>query len=134
MNNNFRLFPIGAEARFDEIHFGLNDRKIILRPALKNKARTESSEIWDTGDVKKDILWKNIGESRQNFLRTPSLALEVDDVGLHEDCASVAEGWHGFGREGDIRKLLNLHSEAFGCRLQKVSVSGRALRVQLEVF
>src|SRR5258707_10023908 len=80
------------------------------------------------------MLRKHVRESRENLFRPPALALEVDNVGLHKDRASIAKGRHGFGGEGDISKLFDLHAEAFSRRLQEVSVACGTLCVQLEVL
>ncbi len=45
--------------------------------------------------------------------RLPALALEVDDVRLHEHRAAVAELRERLGAEGDVGELLDLEAEAF---------------------
>ena len=103
-------------------------------PPCRTKREPSEARFGNAGDVEKDILRQHIGEPGKDLLRPPALALEVHDVGLHEDRAAISEGGHGLGGEGDIGEFLHLHAEAFGSRLQEVSVAGRALRVQLEVL
>ncbi len=134
VHDNLRHFALGAEARLDEIHFRLHHRQVVLGTALQNKARTQRSQVGDTGDVEKNVLWQHIGESGENLFRPPALALEIHNVRLHEDGAAIAKGGHRFGREGDIRKFFDLLAEAFRGRLQEVSVPRRALRIQLEIL
>src|SRR5437879_733611 len=134
MHDDLRLFAVGSEAGLDEVDLRFDHSEIVLCAALENKAATESGQIWNTRYVEEDVLRENVGEPCENLLGSPALALEVDDIGLHEDCASIAEGGHRFCGEGDVGKLFDLHSEAFGSGLQEVSVAGGTLRVQLEVF
>src|SRR5437879_2646655 len=122
MHDNLRLFAVSAEAGLDEVHLGFDHGEIVLRATLKDKARTEGGQIRNTGNVEEDILREHVCEARENLFRPPALALKVYDVGLHEDCAAIAKGWHGFGGESDISELFDLHAEAFSRRLQEVSV------------
>src|ERR1700733_10613361 len=134
VNDNFRLLAGGAEAVADEFEFGLQDREIIFRSTLQHKARAKRREVRNSGDVKENILRKHGGEAGENFFRAPSLALEVDDVRLHEDRAAIAENRHGLCGECEVGVLGHVEAEAFDGGLQKISIAGRALRVELEVF
>src|ERR1700722_1998400 len=134
VNDNLRYLALGAEARLDEVHLSLYHRQVVLRAALQNKARTQRSQIWNAGYVEKDILRQHICESGQDLFRTPPLALEVHNIGLHEDRAAIAERGHGLGSEGNIGKFLYLFAKTFRSRLQKVAVSRRALCIELEVL
>src|SRR6185369_2486350 len=60
--------------------------------------------------------------------------LEIDDVGLHEHRAAVAEHGHGRSREGQVGIFFHFQAEAFGGRLQEIAVAGRTLGVQLEIL
>src|SRR5438270_1153248 len=131
---DLRLFAIGSETGLDEINLGFDHGQVVLCAALEDEAAAERGQIRNTGYVEEDVLREHIGETCQNLFGPPALALEVDDVGLHEDRASIAKGRHGFGGEGDVGKLFHLHAKALCCRLQEVAVAGGTLRVQLEVF
>ena len=62
------------------------------------------------------------------------MTLEVDDVGLHEDRAAVAERGITLGGERDVGKLLDRIAEALRGGLQEVAVAGAALRVEFKVL
>ena len=62
------------------------------------------------------------------------MALEVDDVRLHEDSAAVAEARHRLRREGEAGVVADVVAKARRGALEEVAVAGRALGVELEVF
>ena len=134
VHDDFWLRASGAKAVADEIDLGLYDREIVLRSALQYESRTKRREIGNAGDVEEHILRQHRGQSGENLLRAPTLALKVDDIGLHEHRAAVAEHRHGLRREGEIGILRHVKAEALGGRLQEISIARRALRVQLEVL
>ena len=123
-----------AEARFDEIDLGLDGGEVVLRAALEDESVAERGQVRNLRDVQPDIFRQDVGEAGENFFRLPALALEIDDVGLHEDGAAVAEHGHGLGAEGQVGELGDVEAEAHGRRLQEVAVARRALGVELEVF
>src|SRR5690348_9322931 len=102
VHNDFRLFPRSTKTIADEIYFRLDDRKIILRPSLQHKTRPQCGKIGNAGDIKEHVLRKHRRESGKNFLRLPALALKVDNVGLHEDGASITEDRHGLSRKSQV--------------------------------
>src|SRR5580658_3020988 len=55
VHDNLRHFALGAEARLDEIYFGLYHRQVVLRAALENEARPQRSQIGDAGNVEEYI-------------------------------------------------------------------------------
>ena len=124
----------GAEAVADEIHFRLHDCEVILRSSLQHKARAEGRENGNAGNVEKYSLRRHGRESGENFFRAPTLALKIDNIGLHEYCAAISEHRHGFCRKSEVRVLRYIQAEAFHRQLQKISVAGGALRVELEIF
>src|ERR1035437_9234953 len=67
------------------------------------------------------------------FDATPNLTLEIDDVRLQEDCASITEGRHRLGSKGVLRIVLDRNAEALRGRLQKIAIAGRALCIELEI-
>ena len=103
-------------------------------PPCSTKREPSAARFGNAGDVEKDVLRQHSSEAGENLLRPPALTLEIHDVRLHEDRAAVAENGHGLGGEGEIGEFFHLHAEAFGGRLQEVSVARGALRVQLEIF
>jgi len=134
VNDDFGLLACRAETAADEIHFRLHDSQIVLRAALQHEARAQRRQVRDARNVEEDILGQHGGETGENFLRLPALALEVHDVRLHEHRASVAKHRHGLRVKSEVRKILYLQPESLGGRLQKVPVARGALRVQLEIL
>ena len=134
VDDDFRLDLGAAEVRADEVDFRLDRREVVLRPALKHEPRAELGQVRDTCHVEKDVLRQDRRQTGKDFLRRPSLPLEIDDVGLHEHRAAVAEHRHRRGRERAIGELLHRNAEGFGGRLQEVAVPRGTLRVQLEVL
>ena len=134
VHDDVGLDALAVEARFDEIDLRLHRRQVVLRAALQHEVRAEGRQVGDLRDVEPDVLRQHRGQAGHDLLRLPALALEIDDVGLHEDGAAVAEARHRLGAEGDVGVLLDLEAEAFGGGLQEVAVAGRALRVELEVL
>ena len=53
---------------------------------------------------------------------------------MHKDGTTVAENRHGLRGKGQIGVLLNAQSKAFRCGLQEISIAGRALGVEFEIF
>jgi hypothetical protein len=123
-----------AETRTDEVHFRLHHRHIVLRSALQYEARSEVGQVRDARDVEEHVLREHRRETRQDLVGAPSLPLEVHNVGLHEHGAAVAEHRHGLRAECAVRELLDRDAEHLRRGLQEVSVSGRALRVELEIL
>ena len=83
---------------------------------------------------RKMFFGRTAGQSGEDLFAAPALALEVDDVGLHEHRAAVAEDRHSLRGKRDVGILLDLVAQSFGRALQEVSIARRALRVELEVF
>src|SRR5262249_45169860 len=134
VHGDARLNVFAFESRFDEIHLRLDGGEVMLRAALQNEVRAERRDVRNLRDVEPDVFRQHGGEARHDLFRLPSLALEIDDVRLHEDRAAVAEGRHRLRAESDVGVIFDLHPEAFGGGLQEVAVARRALRVQLEVL
>ena len=134
VNDDFGPLARGPETRVDEVHLGFHNSEVILRAALQDEARTEIGQVRDAGDIEENVLREDRGEPGKDLLGAPALALEVDDVGLHEDSAAVAEYRHRLSPEGLVGELLDGNPNIFRCRLEEVAVPGRTLRVQLEVF
>src|SRR5262249_19585935 len=134
VHDDFRLFTGGPETVADEIHFGLHHRQIILRAALQHKTRTQRRKVGYAGDVQENILGQHRGQAGQNLLGLPALALEVHDVGLHENRAAIAEDRHSLRGECQISELVYAEAETFGGGLQEVSIAGRTLGIELEVL
>src|SRR5262249_5108748 len=125
---------VAAEVRLHEIDFGLHRRKVLLRAALQDESLAQLCQIGNAGYVQEDVLGQNCRESSQNFLSRPTLALEVDDVRLHEDRAAIPKDGHLISRKGDVGVFVNLDSERFRGRLQEIAVAGGTLRIEFEIF
>ena len=134
VHDDFGTVIDAVEVRANEVDFRLHRRQVLLRSALQDEARAQLGQVRNRRDVQEDVLRQHRRQSGENLFAAPALALEVDDVGLHEHRAAVAEDRHGVGGERDVRVLLDLVAQRFGGALQEVSVARRALRVQLEVF
>ena len=76
VDDDLRLFAVGAEAGFDEVHFGLHHGEIVLRAALQDEARAERGEIRDAGDIEEDILRAARRRDRRESPPTASPAAE----------------------------------------------------------
>src|SRR3974377_1746332 len=107
MHNDFRLLAGRAEAVADEIHLGFHDREIVLRTTLKHETRPERCEIGNASYIEENVLWQYRRKSRKNLFATPPLPLEVNNIGLHEHSAAVAEDRHGLCRKCQIRVLIH---------------------------
>ncbi len=103
-------------------------------PPCRTKVRAERGQVGNLRNVQPDILRQHVGEAGQNLFRLPALALEIDDVRLHEDGAAVAKHRHGLGAERQIGVVGHIVAETRAGGLQEVSVAGRALRVELEIL
>ena len=124
MYDDFRLLARGAEAVTDEIHFRFHHGKIILCTSLQYEACAQGSEIGNAGDIEKDIFRQHSSEPREDFLRTPALALKVHYVGLHEYGTTIAKDGHSLCGESQIGVLIHAQPEAFRRGLQEISVAG----------
>src|SRR5581483_484501 len=80
VHDNFGVLSRRPEAVADEIDFRFHNGKVVLRSALQDKTRAQRGEIRNARDVKEYVLRQHRGKSRENFLRLPALALEVDDI------------------------------------------------------
>src|SRR5205814_2484390 len=80
VHNDFWLLARGPETGANKIHLRLHHCKVILCSALQHKTSAQRGEVRNACYIEKDILREHSRESRQNLLRLPSLALEVDDV------------------------------------------------------
>ena len=118
----------------NEIHFRLHHRHVVLRSPLQHKACAQRREIGNAGYVEEHVLGEHGGQTCQDFLGTPTLTLEVHDVGLHEHGATVAKHRHRLSGEGEVGILFDAQPEPFRSRLEKVSIAGGALRIQFEIF
>src|SRR5438477_10741361 len=112
VDNDLGLTARRPEAGANEIHFSLYHGEIILSAALQDESGAERGEIRNAGHVEEDIFGENGRKSRQNFFGAPALPLEVDDIGLHEDRAAVAEHGHGGRRKRQVGILLYFEAEA----------------------
>jgi hypothetical protein len=88
----------------------------------------------DLRHVQPDVLRQHVAQPGHDFLGLPALPLKVDDVGLHEHRATVAELRESLGAESHVGELLHRVAEPLRRGLQEVAVAGRALRVQLEIL
>ena len=122
-----------AEPRLDEVHLRLDCGQVVLGPPLEHEVAPEAREVGHLGHVEPDVLGQHGGQAGHDLLGPPALALEVDDVGLHEDRAPVAEARHAAGGERRRRVLAHGQAEHLGGRLEEVPVAGRALGVEPEV-
>ena len=129
VDDHLGLFARCPETVTNEIDFGFHHGEIVLRAALQYKSRAKRGQVGNAGNIKEHILWQYCRQTSQDFLRLPSLALEVDDVRLHEDGTAVAEDGHGLRGKGKISVLVNVYPEPFRRRLQKISVTGGALGI-----
>src|SRR2546425_25670 len=134
VHNDFRLLASGAKTIADEIDFRFYHSKVILRSSLQHKTRAQRCQVGNTGDIEEHILRQHRSKAGENFLRLPALALEVHNIGLHENGAAVAEYRHGLRGKGQIRVLIYVQPEAFSGGLQEVSVSRGTLGIQLEIL
>ena len=133
MHEDLRLSLV-EEVAAHEIHLGFDHGEVALRAALQEEAASEVCDVGNSGYIEKNIFRQHRGQSGDDLLRLPALALKVHDVGLQEDSAAVAEDRHLPGRESHVGKVVDGDSQRFGGGLQKIAVSGRALSVQAEVF
>ncbi len=125
---------LSLESRLDEIHLRLHRRQVVLRPALEQEPRPDGRQVRNLRNVEPDILRQHVAQARHDLFGLPALALEIDDVRLHEHRAAVAERREALRAEGHVGELLHRIAEPLRCRLQEVAVAGRALRVQLEIL
>ena len=112
MNRNLRLDAAAAKAGAQKIHLRLDRGQIALRASLQDEARTQRGEAGSLGHVQKDVARQHRGQSGQNLLGAPALALEVDDLRLQKDRAAVAEDRHGAGGEGRLGIPLDRNAKA----------------------
>ncbi len=117
-----------------EIHLGFDHGEIALRAALQEESASEVCDVGNSGHIEENIFRQHRGQSGDDLLRLPALALKVDDVGLQKDRTAVAEDRHLPGGEGHVGEVVDGDAQRFGGGLQKVAVSGRALRIQAEVL
>src|SRR5690606_13081981 len=134
VDDDLGLAALGLEALLDEVDLGLDGGEVVLGAALEHELAAELGEVGDLADIQPDVLRQHVGQAGHDLLGGPALALEVDDVGLHEHGAAVAEVRHRLGAEGPLGVLLDVDAEALGGALQEVAVAGRALGVELEVL
>ena len=134
VNDDFGLSLFAAEVRLHKIDFGLHRCQVLLRATLQDEAFSQFCQIGNAGDVEEDVLGQHRRESRKNLFCRPALALEVDNVRLHEHGAAVTKDRHLVRRKSDIGVFLDFYAERLGGRLQEVSVARRTLRVQLKVL
>ena len=125
---------LALEARLDEVHLRLDGGQVVLRAALENELAADGRQVGNLRDVEPDVLRQHVAQAGHDLFRLPALALEVDDVGLHEHGAAVAELRVALGVEGDVGELFDLEAEALAGALQEIAVAGGALRVELEVL
>ncbi len=118
VDDDFGRTFLALEARFDEIDLRLHGGQVVLRAALQQEARADGGEVRDLRNVQPDVLRQHVAQAGHDLFRLPALALEVDDVGLHEHRAAVAEDWEALGGEGDVGILLHrtLKPCAVDCR------------------
>src|SRR5439155_25099984 len=90
----------------DEIVLRFHRSHIVLRASLQHKSATELREIWLGHDIKPDILREDFGKPCHYLCRRPPELLEVDNVRLHKDGATIAEDRQAIGLECYIGKLL----------------------------
>ena len=119
VNNNFRLDPQGVEVGAQEVHLRLDRSEIVLRAALQNEPCSQGRQAWHLGDIQENIPRQHRRQAGQDFFRPPALALEVNDVGLQEHRAAVAEHRHGGGGESHIRIVLDRNAEPFAVDCRK---------------
>ncbi len=112
----------------------LTAARLYCVPPCSRKRRADGGEVGDLRNVQPDVLGQHVAEAGHDLFRLPALALEIDDVGLHEHGAAVAEAGEAVGAEGRIGILLHRHVEALRGGLQEVAVARRTLRVELEIF
>jgi hypothetical protein len=58
---------------------------------LQDNSASEGCDVGDTGHVKEHVLGKQCCQAGEDLLRPPALALEIDNVRLEKNGASVAE-------------------------------------------
>src|ERR1700746_3074033 len=134
VHNDFRLFAGSAKTIADKIDFGLHHGKIVLRSPLQNETCAQRRKVGNASDVQEHVLWEHRSEAGKNFLRLPPLALEIHNIGLHEDGAAIAKYRHRLRGKGQVRVLIYVEAEAFRGRLQEVSIPGGTLGIQLEIL
>src|SRR2546426_5011375 len=122
------LFPYttlfrSLESRLDKVHLGLDCREVMLRAALQDERLPERSEVRNLRDIQPNVLGQDVGEPGHDLFRLPALPLEVHDVGLHEDRATVSEHGHGLGAEGEVSILLDVVAKADAGGLEEITVS-----------
>ena len=106
----------------------------MLSPALKDEVGAELAVVWLGDHVEPDVLWQDFGHACHNLFLFPTELLEVDDVGFHEHCATVAEDRQAFRFKGNIGEFLYRVAKLGSGALEEVTVAGRALGIELEVF
>ena len=117
MDDDFGLAIAGTEAGADKIDFRFHHRHIVLRAALQYEARTKRGEIGNARDVEEYVFRQDCGEAGQDLFRAPALTLEIHDVGLHEDRATVTKYRH-VGSEGEVGVFFHFQPKpsAVDCR------------------
>ena len=58
-------------------------------------------------NVEPDVLGQHVAQAGHDLFGFPALALEVDDVGLHEDRAAITETREAFGAECGVGVLFH---------------------------
>src|SRR5207237_5941059 len=97
---------VAAEVGFHEVDFGLYRRQVFLRSALQDETLPQLGQIGDAGYIQEYVFRQHSRQASENLFSCPALALEVDDIGLHEYSAAVTKNWHLVGGKCDIGVLL----------------------------
>src|SRR5215471_7395334 len=125
---------LALETGLDEIDLGFDGGQVVLRAALQQEAAADGAEVGYLRHVQPDILGQHVAQAGHDLFGLPALALEVDDVALHEHGAAVSEAGEAIGAERDVGVLLDGDVEALRGGLQEVAVARAALRVELEIL
>src|SRR5208283_128234 len=134
VHDDVRLHVLALEARLDEIHLCFHRSEVVLRAALQQETAADGGEVGNLRNVQPDILGQHVAQAGHDLFRLPSLALEIDNVGLHEYGATVTERRESLGAEGRVRIVLDRHVETLRGGLQEVAIAGRTLRVEFEIL
>src|SRR5258708_4370931 len=105
VDDDVGLDLLTLEAALDEIDLALHGGQIVLRAALEQEAGADGGEVGDLRDVQPDVLGQHVAQAGHDLFRLPALALEIDDIALHEHGAAVAEAGEAAGGKRRIRVL-----------------------------
>jgi hypothetical protein len=87
VHDDLRLFALRAKTGFNEVHFRLYHRHVVLRAALHHEAKSERRQVVNAGYIKEMFSRQNVRQSGKSLFRSPPCLWKL----TISDCMKTAQ-------------------------------------------